>query len=263
MLAGDWHGQISWAVACIQRAGAREVPVIVQLGDFGFWTASPAADRYIGSVNKTLAEHDISLLWLDGNHEDHSRLASLPVDPDTGLRKITNNIWHLPRGFRWTWHGATWMAVGGAHSVDRQHRREGYNWWPGEHLTAEDVEYASRPGPVDVIVAHDAPLGVTVPGLGGPNPWPVAEIEAAQQHRALLRRVVDQVHPAALIHGHYHQRYDTTLELPGGGTCEVQGLAHDGSPGNLVILDAEQLHTITAATREERAARRGQAQSLT
>jgi hypothetical protein len=41
------------------------------------------------------------LLFADGDHEDHDRLNGLPIDSDTALRKITNHIRHLPRGYRW------------------------------------------------------------------------------------------------------------------------------------------------------------------
>ena len=167
----------------------------------------------------------------------------MPIDPATGLRPIRPHIFHLPRGLRWRWHGKTWMALGGAHSVDRPMRKPGVSWWPEERLTAADVSHAISGGPVDVIVAHDAPDGYEIPGL--PGGFPPAElyqadlhrqpriglpqqglVARAHLHRQLVGEVVDATAPTVLFHGHYHVRYTAYR-----GETRVVGLADDS--GNL------------------------------
>lgn len=225
MLAGDWHGNTGWATSLIISAGVRGIRVILQLGDFGFWVPGLRRDRYLDEIETACVRHDVTVLWVDGNHEFHPGLNELPIDPATGLRPIRPHIFHLPRGLRWRWHGKTWMALGGAHSVDRPQRKPGVSWWPEEHLTETDVAHAISGGPVDVIVAHDAPDGYEIPGL--PGGFPPAELYAADLHRAMIGEVVDATAPTVLFHGHYHVRYTAYR-----GETRVVGLADDG--GNFV-----------------------------
>jgi hypothetical protein len=147
-LAGDWHGNIPFAMSQIDRIHTAGAQLIVQLGDFGFWRDDPATRKYLSRLDRRLATRDMQLVWIDGNHEDHERLNQIPIDAETGLRPITPRITHIPRGYRWDWDGTTWMGLGGAHSVDRLDRVPGQSWWPQEHLTHEQVTFASRPGRV-------------------------------------------------------------------------------------------------------------------
>lgn len=254
-LAGDWHGNLGWAqrvVTIAYEAGARTV---LQLGDFGYWRAAdPATRRYLSSLERVLGERDMQLLWIDGNHEDHARLASLPF-ADDGTRPISDHITNLPRGFRWTWpdgngkHQA-WLALGGAVSVDRQWRTPGRSWWAEEQISRVDADAAMAGGPVDVMVSHDAPAGVMIPGIGA-HDWPADALRDADAHRTLLREVVDAVHPQQLWHGHYHVRYDALVEVGGGDEsriCHVHGLDRDdsGPSLNLELVNASGQRAISA-----------------
>lgn len=146
-VAGDWHGNLRWALGRIADAHAEGVQTIVHLGDFGYWVPDPATRKYLFRVEKRLAELDMQPLFIDGNHEDHNRLNALPIDPASGLRSISAHVAHLPCGHRWTWRDHdgrawTWLALGGAVSVDRHHRRIRKSWWPREVLTKYDVTRA-------------------------------------------------------------------------------------------------------------------------
>lgn len=235
VVAGDWHGNTSRACGAIWYAGLRDIPLVLQLGDFGYWTPGPWTDRYLSELEAACTEQDVTLLWVDGNHEYHPGLLELPVDPETGLRTVSEHVHHLPRGLRWTWHGKTWMALGGAHSVDRHMRTEGKSWWTQEHLSADDIETAIAPGPVDVMVCHDAPDGVHIPGLV-PGQFPDDQIAAAEWHRRQVGNVVYAVKPSLLLHGHYHVRYSDRL-----GSTSVIGLADDSAmqSDNLLVLDLQ------------------------
>ncbi|WP_301123570.1 hypothetical protein [Mycolicibacterium fortuitum] len=143
MIAGDWHGNTGWATALIISAGVRGIKVVVQLGDFGFWTPGRRSDDYLDGIETACARHGVTVLWLDGNHECFDALYELPIDPETGLRQIRPHIFHLPRGLRWRWHGKTWMALGGAHSVDRPDRK------PGRELVAPGTAHTRGSGSGD------------------------------------------------------------------------------------------------------------------
>ncbi|MEN4465452.1 metallophosphoesterase [Mycolicibacterium fortuitum] len=232
MLAGDWHGNTGWATSLILSAGVRGIPVLLQLGDFGFWVPGRRTDDYLDEIETACARHGVTVLWVDGNHECFDALYDLPVDPATGLRPIRPHIFHLPRGLRWRWHGKTWMALGGAHSVDRPGRKPGVSWWPQERLTREEVDLAIAGGSVDVIVAHDAPDGYEIPGL--PGGFPQAELYQADLHRQLVGEVVDATEPSVLYHGHYHVSYTAQR-----GATRIVGLADDGRSftRSIMILD--------------------------
>lgn len=233
VVAGDWHGNTHRACGAVWYAALRGISAVLQLGDFGYWTPGAWTDRYLDELEATCTDKDVTVLWVDGNHEDHESLLQLPVDPSTGLRTIRDHIHHLPRGLRWTWHGKTWMALGGAHSVDRHMRVEGRSWWPQEHLSADDIETAISGGPVDVMVCHDAPDGVHIPGLN-PSQFPADQLAVAEWHRRQVGNVVHEVRPELLLHGHYHVRYSDRLD-----STMVIGLADDGSLqcDNLMVLD--------------------------
>jgi len=138
-------------------------------------------------------------IQVDGNHEDSARLDAHPIDED-GRRRLSDHVWHLPRGFRWQWGDSTWVAVGGAVSVDKQYRIEGKTWFAAEELTSEEADLIIAAGPADIVVAHDAPLGV--PFLRGELrqdlpawrrddkvAWPIGALMRSDEHQRRVRRV--------------------------------------------------------------------------
>lgn len=224
MLAGDWHGNKTWAERVIGHAAGHDVDTIVQLGDFGYWLDDYRTEDYLGAIDSMLTMADIRLFWLDGNHEDHSRVAEW--SNETRHAKVR----YLPRGFRWQWWDRTWMSVGGAMSVDKRFRVEGESWWPAEELTDSDVDHAAREGEVDVILSHDCPRGVDIPGVGPDTKggvrgdWPADILAEAQAHRDKLATICRATAPGWLFHGHYHIRHDGKLD-----ETRVVGLADDRS----------------------------------
>jgi hypothetical protein len=233
MIAGDWHGNYSWARKALWIANKRGVDTIVQLGDFGYWPNRGRPNDLEadpGFVNGLAAElrryGGMRLFWVDGNHENHDML-----NPGSGSEVIQ----HLPRGFRWQWWGKTWMSVGGGVSVDKKWRKQGVSWFPEETLTPEQFEYCLRDGTVDIIVSHDCPDKVAIPGIHGqektgdvPSLFPPEAIAESEAHRALLGQIVDHTHTRRVFHGHYHRRYNGAREPD----TRIIGLAEDASQMN-------------------------------
>src|SRR5690242_15028357 len=183
--AGDWHMNRYFAERAVDHAKNRGADVIVHLGDYGYTFDA----GFVRAVETALQRARIALLFVDGNHEDHQLLLNQPVGGD-GLRRISTHVAHLPRGFRWQWGGVDFLAMGGAHSVDRPYRVPGVSWWPEETITPRQVQEAGAMGSADVLIAHDCPEGVVVPGIDDratPAPFPPAEIERSNAHRRLLR----------------------------------------------------------------------------
>ncbi len=223
---GDWHTNTHYAVAALEHAAAHGADVGIHVGDFG--GRFPAG--YLASVTRACNRVGMNLLFVDGTHDDHQQLARLPLNRH-GIRPLDGGrIFHLPRGFRWTWHGRRFLALGGAHSVDGPtRRRSGLLWQPEEEtISTADARRAVAGPVVDVLVSHDCPAGVDIPGLAaGAHRWPADQLAHADTHRRLLRSVVDVVQPVHIVHGHYHRRYTLTVDL-GYGPVHVHGLAEDG-----------------------------------
>jgi hypothetical protein len=238
--AGDWHANTRWAVAAVTFAAERGADVIVQLGDFGYEYRA----AFLDGLERALSRTGLRLLFVDGNHEDFPTLLRYPVRRN-GLRQLTSRVWHLPRGFRWVWGGVRWLALGGAHSVDRPWREPGTSWWREETVTDADMSHALAGGPADVMVSHDCPSGVAIPGLAeSAHLWPAEELVAAEAHRGRLRTVVDAVQPRGIWHGHFHRQYATIADL-GYGPVAVRGLDCDGSTleGNIEVVELDSLAT--------------------
>lgn len=232
--AGDMHGN-RWAMRrAIQHAADNDTRLIVQLGDFGIWPGTDG-QKYLREVTRTAERYDVTVAFIDGNHEDFPQLHAHPVSDD-GLRWVTDRIAHIPRGSRWEWHGQRYAALGGAVSVDKASRKEGKTWWPEEAISATDITTLTGGGPCDILLTHDAPTGVDIPGIehrtypDRPPTWlDPADLEAAWDHRDLLLDAVRAVQPTTLWHGHYHQRHSTTVRLPGMvHPLKVEGLSWDG-----------------------------------
>lgn len=251
LMAGDWHGSTGHALGVLHlRMRPSAISTIVHVGDFGFWGAGDhgQGEGYLDAISASLVELGATLLVVDGNHEDFDLLDRFPVassGPAAGLRPVRPRIWHLPRGCRWQWPGAdgpavTWVAVGGAVSVDRAMRVPGVSWWPQESLTDAEADAVIAAGSADVLVCHDRPRAAAtelgeLPGswhARAPAEWDRADLLRSDEHSTRLQRVVDGVQPAQVWHGHLHQRYDLLIDPASwGGACHVHGLAHDGQPG--------------------------------
>jgi hypothetical protein len=242
-VAGDWHGNTAWAVRAVRKMTALlpdDGPrVILHLGDFGIWPGRSGRD-YLSRLDVALAARGAELWFVDGNHEDFTQLAMLRPGPD-GREQVTGRIWHLPRGYRWRWHGREWLALGGAVSLDRAGRTAGVDWWPEEEITWRQARSVIDAGPADVMVTHECPAGVEHVFPPPPSWWSPDDLRRSDAHRALLREVVLAVRPRWLMHGHLHIGYQRRVDL-GFGPVEVTGLDCDGAESlNWATLDVASM----------------------
>ena len=219
LFAGDWHGHFTQASNAISHAIQTGIKTVIQLGDFGIWHDDR---KFLDKLDhRLLAPNGIKLYFVDGNHEDFPRLHEYPLAPD-GTRPVRSCISHLPRGLRLDWDGLNVLALGGAPSIDRKHRRTGYSWWPEELLTDEDIAKAIDGGPADIMLCHDSPS--TAPNTVTDDPYlqhlAVRDfggdmVDYCQAHRSRLAEVTDVVQPRILLHGHYHRHMAGTYRHTG------------------------------------------------
>ena len=242
-LAGDWHGNTPWATFAIREVAGHnpDVREIFHLGDFGIWPGD-GGKEYVRRVNEALVAARLRLFVTPGNHEDYTQIVDHEgTDVPTWLQPFASNIFLMPRGYRMLRWGKSVVSLGGAPSVDFYMRRGGVSWWPEEMIRMTDLE---RLAPADVMLAHDSPDGGTeaVQAICNTPPhmsmWRESGLRYAQAGRELMNIAVEKVDPRLFVHGHYHvadERFDTELNR------RYVSLNLDGEPGNLALLDFEDL----------------------
>jgi hypothetical protein len=254
-LMGDTHGNAGVVVRALETFAAEGVEKILHVGDFGFWPGKHGR-IFLSLVNTALARRNQVLYVTPGNHEDYTFLNTLFARED-GWLEARSHILVAPRGHRWTWEGVSFVSLGGAPSVDRRWRVESMrrvadsppSWWPEEAITAEDVERTIQGGYADVMVAHDAPLGVSqIESRIALNPhgFHPDDLAYAYEGRQKMSQVVDVVRPKIFFHGHYHFPVDDRLEIFNENTGQddtvrIVGLDADGKPASTGVLSLPDL----------------------
>lgn len=236
-ISGDWHGDMKFSKKAVHFAKRHGADALLHVGDFGFWGLD---DSFLKVLSEEVVSLDLPIFFIDGNHEDHQALNLIPLNDDK-TRTVAENIFHLPRGFRWEWDGVSFLALGGAPSFDRGNRTEGFDWFPEETISTGDSYRAVADGHADIMLTHDAPSSVIVPDL------PLREVTQIEkdcaQHRRLLDSIVEQVTPNYLFHGHYHKFYNDLVEYDSHKTLVV-GLDMNRAPSlewNTQILNVSAL----------------------
>jgi Icc-related predicted phosphoesterase len=242
-VAGDWHGNTEWAMNALRKFAARDIHTVLHVGDFGIWPGESGAN-YIRKVQKIAAQLDITLYVTPGNHEDYVRIEATEIAAD-GFQHYRENILLAPRGHRWEWHGRSFVSLGGANSIDREHRSVGINWWPEEQISLGDVYRSIEGGHADIMITHEAPRGVQVLRHGeSDHGWSGAGLAYARLSSDVIRQAVDHIKPDILFHGHYHWFHDTHATLYDGldhYTTQVIGLDKDENDNNIGMFNLETM----------------------
>jgi len=249
-LLGDVHGERAWMSRALDVLLASEIDAIWQLGDLGVWPSGESQKDW-DKVSRRLERAGVSMFVAPGNHEDYDQIDALTPRED-GWLLYRDQILLAPRGHRTEVAGLTVLWLGGAGSIDRscrladmaarQRERDKYRssrpvvktWWEQEYVTEADVERCIAGGPADIMVCHDAPHPVAGIELAqdGAN---TEDLRLAEESTGRLTRVVAEVQPRLLLHGHHHIRVDSTYETTGTST-RVCGFARDGMNEALGIL---------------------------
>jgi hypothetical protein len=253
-LVGDLEGDRDWAVGVIRSLGQRGIEVACQLGDLRFGMG-PDPAGYLAAIESVCAEVGLRLLCINGNHEHWAQLDEMWADPahqDAAGRPLPLDVSHhvslLPRGHRWELGGRSFVALGGAPSVNRLLLTDGVTWWPSEVITDEHVDLTLAGGPADVMLLHDSPAPpMCTPPVaeivrGNPMGWPDTILTEADEGMAQVTRAVLGVRPRLVAHGHFHVSGEAVVRLPEADhDTTIWSLAANGDPANVRLLDLATL----------------------
>lgn len=194
-ITGDTHGEFgrfSTKRFPAQKQMTRDDYVII-CGDFGgVWKDSPEERHWLDWLN----DKPFTTLFIDGNHENHTRLQSeFPLGEFSGgrVRVVRSNILYLLRGEVYIIDGKKFFAFGGASSHDirdgildpadfadhrsfrkeywrrymngEQFRVKGVSWWPEELPAEAEMQHgietlAAHGNEVDFVITHCLPQEV-------------------------------------------------------------------------------------------------------
>lgn len=223
LILGDIHAE--WmAMEDVIRNAMQECPEIekiIQLGDLG--EKLVLGKDYLIYKPRNVPQHLLPILAIDGNHDNHDLLTR---EGDWGNPAFK----YIKRGEVFTINGIRFMGMGGAHSIDRDMRTEGVDWYRGELITYGQITKALTQGEVDIMLSHERPSAF---GNPRPNYWSVQEADA---QRWMLNELLE-LKPKLWFHGHHHVKVE-------GITSEVkhQGLADIlDKNGSYAVLDIAYL----------------------
>lgn len=158
-VTGDTHGSDLLAIHafCDNHPELTKKDCIIIAGDFGGIWAEDALDDSL----KLFSDLPLTVLFVDGNHENFDLLNAYPVEMWHGgkVHIIKPDIIHLMRGQVFEIGGRTIFTFGGATSIDKVFRTEGRSWWAQELPTFEELDegftnlkrYGNK---VDYIITH-------------------------------------------------------------------------------------------------------------
>jgi hypothetical protein len=241
-IVGDWHRNQFWSGKLLPEL-ARQSPgirTVLHLGDFGL-SPDNRGRRFLEDLDHSCKEAGIERVWVTpGNHEHWDWLDSEFKESRGEPLLLSETVSVLPRGFRFTLNGHTFMSFGGAASVDFEQRRAGVDWFPSEAPTDEDVANASAAGPVDVLLTHETIEGGTPSVkelLRLQSRWPVEALYFSADSRRRITQLWEATQPRILFHGHMHVADE--IELQDGR--RVYSLGRDYQQHNAGILDLDTL----------------------
>lgn len=169
-VTGDTHGEegrFRYMDSEILRT-LKEDDYLIICGDFGYIFDNSYRERRF--LRFMAEELPFMILWVDGNHENFDQINEYPVEMWNGGKvhvvgrdKDGNpKVIHLMRGQVFEIEGKKIFTFGGAYSIDKAMRTEGYSWWPDEMPTDAEMKEANQNlervnHKVDYIITHAAP----------------------------------------------------------------------------------------------------------
>lgn len=207
-LAGDTHEMLDiykvldyFAEDALTEECSKEKDYLIILGDCGAVWDGGENDK---EVHRVLNNLPVTVLYIDGNHENFDLLYEYPEIKWNGglVHMVSDSIYHLMRGQVYEINGKTIFTFGGGNSIDKGLRTPRVSWWPEEMPSQDEYEEGLRNlervnNKVDYILSHTCPKEVIYAMI---NDYKDGE-EELQQY---LQRIADNVEFQDWYFGHFH-----------------------------------------------------------
>lgn len=237
-LMGDAHGSGQFIFNSFSWFHKRGVKDVVQLGDF--WYYEPLE---LVKLSRMAKKFDINFHFIDGNHEFfpflNEKAEEAKIDGKPQPVELWEKVTYLPRGVRGSIGDKTFLAMGGAVSIDREYRVMGESWFFEEVPSKEDVDNGTIGDPVDILLTHDIPNECR-------SPYTVNKFfgEGIEADKRLYNDRITEVYryhqPELVAHGHYHKFYEEEITNYSGREHKVIGLGADiALRGSVVIIGSD------------------------
>lgn len=213
-LTGDIHGMLDDRFEVWNFPEGEELThddYLIILGDFSMPYDMLEDDSGLRELNAK----PWTTLFIDGNHEQHDYLASLPESEWHGgiahRYPGYRNIIHLIRGEVYEIDGRTFFCMGGAQSMDKAIQQEWGTWHPEE--MPDEAEYANaeqnlarHDWEVDFVLTHTCANRMLETAIGG-NGFANTEI-ITDELTDFLDNLEDRLQYKHWFFGHLHSDCD-------------------------------------------------------
>ena len=206
VISGDTHGTIDVEKVVSffdeHEGEYTSEDYLIICGDVGVCGFSKEREM---ETREVLGKLPVTVLFIDGNHENFHELNSLDVEQWNGgkVHIVDDGIIHLMRGQVFDIDGRRFFTFGGANSIDKMFRTEGVSWFPEEVPNGEEYEEGlknleANDFQVDYVLTHTGPREV-IYAMGYED---LTADEVAL--RKYLQQVADSTDFKAWFFGHFH-----------------------------------------------------------
>jgi Icc-related predicted phosphoesterase len=184
LVLGDLHNDFKSLNTIINK---KHPEIVICCGDFGYWPRWQKSEKL-----EEIKPQGAKIYWIDGNHEDHWAIISREKD------ELVENVIYKPRGSTLKLDdGRNILFMGGALSIDKYLRREGWDWFPEETIRYKDMQDLPQEE-VDIFITHTCPEELTDELT---QFYPEKSREPSNTALSQLRKMYT---PKLWIFGHWH-----------------------------------------------------------
>lgn len=195
---GDVHGKFGRYKEILKSS----VYPTIQVGDMGVgFLKFPHGEKTANPPYDLMVEKDA--LFIRGNHDNPEFCLQHPRCIKDGT--VIDNM----------------MFCGGAVSIDKAYRHEGFSWWEDEELSESDlvnVEQTYAVAKPEIMVSHECPEKIAALLVGRLNnlATPGQKWKLDPRWDSRTRHAFDRMHsvhqPQLWIFGHWHVRFDDIVD---------------------------------------------------
>jgi len=215
LITGDIHADWKHLNEIINK---KRPDIVICCGDFGYWpvtswykdgngelqaiaTFAPDAKRIKPYLATKSGQKEVKIYWLPGNHENwwlleetYKRRAKEPLQMFEAPY-----LYYCPIGSVLDLNGTKIMFVGGADSIDKHLRTQGFDWFPEEVLNWGDWEWIEKnvKEEIDIVCSHTSPSHFDLTRSGRFD-------KMEDPSRKMLDAVLEVFQPDMWFFGHWH-----------------------------------------------------------